>query len=136
MPKKILVIDDEAVIVETICTFLGNAGYETDPVYDGEEALKKIMADKYDLITMDIGMPGKDGLEVLRELRQMDAVKSNIPVIIISARLTHTDLFKGYKEGADYYLTKPFNRQKLVDIVNYIIGDLTPEEKERIEREI
>ena len=112
MAKKILIVDDEEVIRKYLRINLVKLGYEVKEAVDGVEALEQLSKDHFDLLISDITMPNKDGWEVLK------AVKSNpkmrgIPVIVLTARSEDADMFKGYGLGANYYITKPFNKAQL-----------------------
>jgi DNA-binding response OmpR family regulator len=131
MGKRVLVVDDETDIRVILEGLLKSSGYEVDTAQDGEEALLKLNRAKYDLIILDIMMPKRDGYEVLREIRQSDS--STLPVIMLTAKASDKDVWKGYEEGATYYITKPFKNRMLLNIVNYIIGDMSANEKARLE---
>lgn len=105
MPKKILIVDDEPIIVKGLKFSLEQDDYETDTAFDGEEALKKFEEGGFDLILLDVMLPGIDGLEVLRRIRE----KSNIPVIMLTANGEDMDKILGLEYGADDYILKPFN---------------------------
>lgn len=98
MAKGIMVVDDEADFVGGISQLLERAGYDADAAYNGDEALKKIAIRKYDLATLDITMPGMDGLDVLRERgkSENDRIK-NVPVVIISAVSGNADILRGIR---------------------------------------
>ncbi|WP_373218330.1 response regulator transcription factor [Ruminococcus sp. 5_1_39BFAA] len=103
---RILLVEDEKMLSGFIVKGLRNAGYAVDPVYDGEEALYEYEVNEYDLIVMDLNLPKKDGLEVLREIR---AKNQEIKVLILSARTKVGDRIRGLDEGANDYLIKPFD---------------------------
>ena len=102
---KILVVDDEKLLVKGIKFNLENEGYSVDACYDGEEALNMARTESYDLIILDLMMPKKDGLEVCQEIRGF----STVPIIMLTARSEGADLLMGFESGADDYMTKPFN---------------------------
>ena len=102
---KILVADDEKVIVKGIKFNLENEGYEVDVAYDGAEAVEKAQATEYDLIILDIMMPRMDGLEACMHIRE----NSNVPIIFLTAKVEDMDKLLGFENGADDYVTKPFN---------------------------
>ena len=106
---KILVVDDEKVIVKAIKFNLENEGYTVDTGYDGIEAVTKVKSGDYDLIILDLMMPGKDGLEVCQEIRGF----STVPIIMLTARSEKSDLLMGFESGADDYITKPFDIMEL-----------------------
>lgn len=105
MSKKILIVDDEPIIVKGLKFSLEQDDYETDTAFNGEEALKKFEEGGFDLILLDVMLPGIDGLEVLRRIRE----KSNIPVIMLTAKGEDMDKILGLEYGADDYILKPFN---------------------------
>jgi DNA-binding response OmpR family regulator len=102
---KILVVDDESVLVKGIKFNLENEGYKVTAAYDGEEALEVFKQDKFDLVILDLMLPKVDGLEVCRIMRE----SSNVPIIMLTAKSEDTDKLIGFEYGADDYLTKPFN---------------------------
>ncbi len=104
MPK-ILVVDDEKVLVKGIKFNLENEGYQVDVGYDGEEAVEKARGGNYDLIMLDLMMPKIDGLQACMRIREF----SNVPIIMLTARSEDTDKIIGFEYGADDYITKPFN---------------------------
>ena len=106
---KILVVDDERIIVKGIKFNLENEGYTVDVGYDGEEAVTKARSESYDLIILDLMMPKKDGLEACQEIRGF----STVPIIILTARSEKSDLLMGFESGADDYITKPFDIMEL-----------------------
>lgn len=103
--SKILVVDDEKLIVKGIKFSLEQDGMEVDGAYDGEEALSMIRASKYDVILLDLMLPKKDGMDVCREVREF----SDVPVIMLTAKNDDMDKILGLEYGADDYITKPFN---------------------------
>ncbi len=105
MKNKILVVDDEKLIVKGIKFSLEQDGMEIHTAYDGEEALGLVEQNKYDLIVLDVMLPKKDGFEVCQTIR----MTSNIPVIMLTAKDGDMDKILGLEYGADDYLTKPFN---------------------------
>ena len=104
MPK-ILVVDDETVLVKGIKFNLENEGYQVETGYDGEEAVDKARTGRFDLIILDLMMPKIDGLQACMKIREF----SNVPVIMLTARSEDADKIIGFECGADDYITKPFN---------------------------
>ncbi len=102
---KILVVDDEKLLVKGIKFNLENEGYTVDACYDGESAVTMAKTGNYDLIILDLMMPQKDGLEACQEIRGF----STVPIIMLTARSEGADLLMGFESGADDYVTKPFN---------------------------
>ena len=107
---RILLVEDDALIGAAIEQALHDRAQAVDWVQDGTTALSVAAAENYSLILLDLGLPGKDGLTVLRELRQK---KNSIPVIVITARDAVDDRIKGLDEGADDYLVMPFSISEL-----------------------
>ncbi len=103
---RILLVEDEKTLSGHIAKGLQNSGYAVDAVYDGEEALYEYAVNGYDLIVLDLNLPKKDGLDVLREIRRKDV---NIKILILSARSAVDDRIIGLDEGANDYLVKPFD---------------------------
>jgi two-component system alkaline phosphatase synthesis response regulator PhoP len=114
---KILVVDDEPNIVHTVQAYLEREGYTVHTAADGPAALKAARAFQPDLIVLDIMLPGMDGLEVLRRLRQ----ESDVYVLMLTAKADETDKIVGLSVGADDYLTKPFSPRELVARVKAIL---------------
>ncbi len=102
---KILVVDDERVLVKGITFNLKNEGYQVETGYDGEEAVELAREGKFDLIILDLMMPKIDGLQACMRIREF----SNVPIIMLTARSEDTDKIIGFECGADDYITKPFN---------------------------
>ena len=105
MARKILLVDDEPLILKGLKYSLEQDGYQTDSAMDGEEALTKFFAGEYDLILLDVMLPGVDGIEVCQRIRE----KSNVPIIMLTAKGEDMDKILGLEYGADDYMTKPFN---------------------------
>ena len=105
MGKKVLVVDDEKLIVKGIRFSLEQDGMEVDCAYDGEEALEKAKAQEYDLILLDIMLPKYTGFEVCQMIREF----SDVPVVMLTAKGDDMDKILGLEYGADDYITKPFN---------------------------
>ena len=95
---RLLIVEDEKQICDTIAKSLYDAGYEVDTCYDGEEALECILAEDYDLIVLDLNLPGMDGMDILRELRQKN---EETKVLILSARGQIADKVEGLDAGAN-----------------------------------
>lgn len=102
---KILVVDDEKLIVKGISFSLQADGMEVDAAYDGESALQKIREKSYDLVILDLMLPGMDGMEVCQAVREF----SDVPIIMLTAKLEDMNKILAFDKGVDDYLTKPFN---------------------------
>ena len=105
MSRKVLVVDDEKLIVKGIRFSLEQDGMEVDCAYDGEEALEKIKANEYDIVLLDIMLPKMDGFEVCQQVREF----SDVPILMLTAKGDDMDKILGLEYGADDYITKPFN---------------------------
>ncbi len=110
MAQTILVVDDEARIVKLVRDYLERAGFDVLAARDGETALTLVRLERPDLIVLDLMLPGVDGLDVCRRLRQESAV----PIIMLTARVEEADRIVGLELGADDYVTKPFSPRELV----------------------
>ena len=106
---RILVVDDEPKIVQLVRDYLERAGFAVSTARDGNEALMRAHSERPDLIVLDLGLPGLDGLEVTRRLRR----DSGVPIIMLTARDDETDKVVGLELGADDYVTKPFSPREL-----------------------
>ena len=105
MAKRILLVDDEPLILKGLTYTLEQEGYETDLAMDGEEALTKFDAQDFDLVLLDVMLPKMDGLTLCQRIREM----SNVPIIMLTAKGEDMDKILGLEYGADDYMTKPFN---------------------------
>ena len=121
---KILVVDDEASIVTMLAYNLKKEGYDVVTAEDGEVALEKFESENPDLLLLDIMMPKMDGYEVCRKIRE----KSNVPIIMLTARADEVDKVVGLEMGADDYVTKPFGNRELIARVkaNLRRSDIAP----------
>jgi two-component system response regulator ArlR len=118
----ILICEDEENIVSFLQTELHFEGFATDVAFDGDEAIKKFASNAYDLILLDIMLPVRNGLEVLREIRK----SSGVPVIILTARKEVYDKVAFLNAGADDYITKPFDTLELVARIKRNISRFAP----------
>lgn len=118
--KKVLVVDDEADIVELLSYNLKKEGFTVDPAYDGEEALKKLKSEKYSLIILDLMLPGLQGIELCRIIRN-DPQNAPLPIIMLTAKGDEVDKVLGLEMGADDYITKPFSPREVIARVKAIL---------------
>ncbi len=102
---RLLIVEDEKELCDTISKSLYGSGYEVDTCYDGHEALDYILTEDYDLIVLDLNLPGMDGMDILRELRKEN---EETKVLILSARSQIIDKVEGLDAGANDYMEKPF----------------------------
>ncbi len=124
MPEKIMVVDDDKELLGLIREMLKAHGYNVTTFESGELALQAIDAktedSKFDVIFLDLMMPGLSGFKVIEELKKRPHA-SEIPVIMLTARDSGMDMISGYQAGANYYLPKPFTRSQLVYGVNLVV---------------
>ncbi len=129
---RILVVDDEQLLVKGIKFNLENDGYTVDGVYDGKAALELFRENRYDLIILDLMLPEIDGLTVCRKIRE----ESNVPVIMLTAKSEGRDKLIGFEYGADDYVTKPFDILELKARIRVILrrsGKVTGRTEEFVE---
>ena len=122
MAKRILIVDDEAQLVEMVKMRLEAAGYETIAAYDGQEGFDKAKKDKPDLIILDLMLPKMDGYKVCGLLKN-DARYSKIPIIMFTARVQDEDIRLGKDLGAEEYVTKPFDPKILLSKIKELLGE-------------
>ena len=115
--ETILVVDDEPKIVKTVKAYLENAGFRVVTAEDGQTALIVYRHEKPALVVLDLGLPGLDGLDVARTVRR----DSDVPIIMLTARVDETDRLIGLELGADDYVTKPFSPRELVARVRAVL---------------
>jgi CheY-like chemotaxis protein len=121
----ILIVDDQPGFVEILKLNLRHAGYNVETASDGAEAFQKVLAAKPDLILLDVVMPIVDGFSVLETLKA-DPDLRDIPVMMLTARDQAHDLARGHHHGADFYMTKPFDREDLLLAIRRLLGDQGP----------
>ncbi len=113
MPSRVLVVEDEKNIRDLVCLHLGLEGYECVPVADGKEAMALASEKPFDLIVLDLMLPGVDGVTITRALRR-HGPNRDVPILMLTARREESDKVMGLDSGADDYLTKPFGVRELV----------------------
>lgn len=126
MSKKVLVVDDEKLIVKGIKFSLEQDDMEVSCAYDGEEALNMALQDNYDMILLDVMLPKMDGFTVLQKVREV----SKVPIIMLTAKSEDIDKILGLEYGADDYITKPFNILEVKARIKAIMRRITPNNKE------
>jgi phosphate regulon transcriptional regulator PhoB len=124
VPKYILVVDDEADLVKLVSYNLKKEGFIVDSASDGESALTKIRKGKYDLLILDLMLPGIQGIELCRILRN-DPKQSSLPIIMLTAKGEEVDRILGLEMGADDYMTKPFSPRELIARVKAVLRRAT-----------
>jgi DNA-binding response OmpR family regulator len=115
--KRILVVEDEMKIARLVRDYLEHAGFDVTVASDGEAAVASARGTKPDLVVLDLGLPGRDGLDVARELRR----SSSVPIVMLTARGDETDRVVGLELGADDYVVKPFSPKELVARVRAVL---------------
>ncbi len=115
---RILIIEDEKMLADSLKTILESKGFDVDAVYDGESGAEYAELGIYDLLILDVMMPKKDGYEVARKMRSQ---KLSIPILMLTARSEVEDRVRGLNSGADYYLTKPFDTSELLACINALL---------------
>ncbi len=120
MTKKILLVDDEKDLVETVTFRLESSGYEVVSAYDGQEGLDKAKSEGPDLIILDLMLPKMDGYKVCRMLK-FDGKYKDIPIIMFTARAQDSDKQMGEQVGADAYITKPFDPKALLGKIEELL---------------
>src|ERR671911_1510775 len=130
--QTILVVEDEASIASFVAMYLRNAGYDVQVAPNGRDAIAKAEAASPSLIVLDLMLPDIDGIEICRRIRQ----KSDIPILMLTARDEDVDKIIGLEVGADDYLTKPFNPRELVARVKSVLRRSAPERRRDVEEEL
>ena len=115
---KILIIEDERVLAESLKLMLASKGFEAETVYDGEAGEQYAMLNVYDLIILDVMLPKQDGYQVAKKIR---CSRNNVPILMLTAKSDIDDKVQGLNSGADYYLTKPFDKRELLACVNALL---------------
>lgn len=128
MPQKILIVEDDSKIVRSLRLYLEKANFSVTATYRGDDAMTAFRRERPSLIILDLNLPGMDGLQVCRSLRR----ESNVPIIILTARVDEADRLVGLELGADDYIVKPFSPREVVARVRAVlrrtIGDLSVSE--------
>ena len=132
MARRILIVDDEPLIVKGLKYSLEQDGYETDSAADGEEAVNKFFAGQFDLVLLDVMLPKFDGIEVCQRIRE----KSSVPIIMLTAKGEDMDKILGLEYGADDYMTKPFNILEVKARIKTILRRTTMQRAEITQRVI
>lgn len=117
---RVLVVDDDPHVLQLLRVNFELEGYDVVSANNGEEALKVIASKKPDILVCDIMMPGMDGLEVVRRVRSKGSTK-DLPIVMVSAKAQQGDVAAGDDAGADAYVTKPFDPQDLLDVVERLL---------------
>ena len=123
MPARILLIDDDARLHELIAAYMGQNGFDVQVAPDGPRGLAALETSVYDAVLLDLMMPGMDGIEVCRRIRQ----KSSIPIVMLTARGDETDRVVGLEIGADDYVPKPFSPRELLARLRAVLRRARPD---------
>lgn len=115
---KILIIEDEKLLADSLTALLRARGFQVEAVYDGETGAQYAELDIYDLLILDVMMPGLNGLQVAKQVR---AKRCAVPILMLSAKSELEDRVAGLNAGADYYLTKPFDSRELLACINALL---------------
>ena len=115
---KILLIEDEKLLADSVAALLSSRGYEVEAAYDGDAGLQYARLGIYDLVILDVMLPGIDGYQLARQLR---AERCSLPILMLTARSDILDRIEGLNAGADYYLTKPFDGRELLACVHALL---------------
>ncbi len=115
---KILIIEDEKILADSLKTLLEGKGFEVETVYDGETGKEYALLGIYDLLILDVMMPKMDGYEVARQVRSQ---RCSTPILMLTAKSEVEDRIRGLNSGADYYLTKPFDTAELLACINALL---------------
>lgn len=132
MAKKVLVVDDEKLIVKGIRFSLLQDGMEVDCAYDGEKALNMAKANSYDMILLDVMLPKMDGFEVCQAIREF----SDVPIVMLTAKGDDMDKILGLEYGADDYITKPFNILEVKARIKAIMRRTSPERAPQVQSSV
>ena len=115
---KVLLIEDEKLLSDSLKALLTAKGFDVEAVYDGETGAEYALLGIYDLLILDVMMPGMDGYQVARQVRSR---RCSVPILMLTARSGVTDRIEGLNAGADYYLTKPFDSRELLACINALL---------------
>ena len=123
---KVLIADDNKQIVSILSEYCKKNNFIVSTVFNGEDALKEVEENKFDIVLLDVMMPKKDGFDVCREVRKF----SNVPIIMITARGEDYEKIMGLEIGADDYIVKPFSPGEIIARINAILRRITPKNDE------
>ncbi len=132
MPSTVLIVEDDPHALELVRLYLGQDGHQVLIAMDGIEGLRLAREAAPDLIVLDLMLPGIDGTEVCRQVRQ----ESNVPIIMVTARVEEEDRLMGLEMGADDYITKPFSPRELAARVRVVLRRTAREQSERTQEEL
>jgi DNA-binding response OmpR family regulator len=124
---RVLWADDDPTIRTVMATNLEAEGFDVQTVADGDAAYEAAVLLRPDVLVLDIMMPGRDGYAVLRALRS-NPTTAEVPVVLLSAKATDAEVWEGWKAGADYYITKPFNPTELTGFIEHLLLQPEPDD--------
>jgi DNA-binding response OmpR family regulator len=124
---RVLWADDDPMIRTVMATNLEAEGFDVQTVADGDAAYEATVRIHPDVLVLDIMMPGRDGYAVLRDLRS-NPETAEVPVVLLSAKATDAEVWEGWKAGADYYITKPFDPTELTDFIEHLLAKPSPDD--------
>lgn len=122
MTKSVIIVEDEPNIMESLKYILGRAGFDVNCVSDGNDALFEIQNNHPDLVILDVMLPNRSGLEILRDIRAARAI-AKTPVLMLSAKGQVKDVEIAHEIGADHYMVKPFSNSEVMAKVRELTGD-------------
>jgi two-component system, OmpR family, alkaline phosphatase synthesis response regulator PhoP len=121
MAKRILVVDDDEMVLMALNELLTPEGYEVQTVSNGKEALEKLKQNAYDLLMLDVIMPAMDGVELCKRIREVEQYRET-PIVFLTAKSREEDRARGREAGANLFLSKPISPDKLLGIVSDTLG--------------
>lgn len=124
-PQRILVADDDPIVLRFLEALLSDAGYEVCTAGDGEQALQKIREEKPDMVILDLVMPYRDGFDICRTVRQSPSTRT-LPIIVLSMKDKESDIIRCFEAGADEFVRKPFNALELIARIRKILDRRSP----------
>jgi DNA-binding response OmpR family regulator len=119
MAKRILLIDDDAKILNLEKAILTQGGFEVEIALDGAEGIEKLKTGQYDVVVLDVLMPTMDGYDVARQIKLLESHK-NIPIVMVTAATQHDAMTQGFHSGAVVFMNKPFTVAKLLSVINTV----------------
>ena len=133
--KTVLCVDDEEGVLSSLQRILHPFGHRVLTARDGEEGVRMAQEERPDLVILDLRMPKMDGLQALKQLQTlgMEQMTTPVPVIMLTAEDSMETTLEAYREGGVYYITKPFKSSTVQNIVEYLIGDLSTEQRQKLE---
>jgi two-component system chemotaxis response regulator CheY len=116
MTKRVLVVEDDAAVSHMIAQILRTEGYESTEAAEGPSALSMLRSSNFDIVILDVMLPGMDGISILKSIRDEPAL-NGVPVLMLSAKTDDATTWAGWRAGCDYYMTKPFDPDELLTIL-------------------